>query len=102
MQRTTIKIAAATLLALLAGQVSAQGYFHGYRCTEDCSGHEAGYAWAERNGITDPDDCTGDSQSFIQGCMAYAEEHGSAWDDDEEAIESGDCEDEDEDGECDW
>lgn len=47
--------------------------FEGYECTEDCSGHEAGYAWAEENGITDPDDCGGNSQSFIEGCMAYTE-----------------------------
>jgi hypothetical protein len=45
-------------------------------CTEDCSGHEAGYAWAEDNGITDPDDCSGNSGSFIEGCQAYAEENG--------------------------
>lgn len=47
--------------------------FEGYECTEDCSGHEAGYAWAEENDITDPDDCGGNSQSFIEGCIAYAE-----------------------------
>ncbi|CAG2132296.1 hypothetical protein [Cupriavidus numazuensis] len=48
--------------------------FSGYDCTQDCSGHEAGYAWAEENGITDPDDCSGKSTSFIEGCQAYAEE----------------------------
>jgi hypothetical protein len=50
--------------------------FHGYRCTRDCSGHQAGYEWAEDNGITDMDDCEGNSQSFIEGCQAYAEEQG--------------------------
>jgi len=49
--------------------------FHGYDCTEDCSGHEAGYDWAEEKGITDPDDCGGNSNSFIEGCRAYAEEN---------------------------
>lgn len=48
--------------------------FHGEECTQDCSGHEAGYAWAKEHGITDPDDCGGNSQSFIEGCQAYAEE----------------------------
>lgn len=43
-------------------------------CTVDCSGHNAGYAWAEENGITDTYDCGGNSQSFIEGCQAYAEE----------------------------
>jgi hypothetical protein len=50
--------------------------FHGYDCTVDCSGHEAGYQWAEDHGIDDPEDCGGNSNSFIEGCRAYAEEHG--------------------------
>lgn len=45
----------------------------GYECTEDCGGHEAGYDWAEEKGIDDPDDCGGNSNSFIEGCMSYAE-----------------------------
>jgi hypothetical protein len=47
---------------------------HSYDCTQDCSGHDAGYQWAEENGITDPDECDGNSESFIEGCQAYAEE----------------------------
>ena len=43
-------------------------------CTEDCSGHEAGYEWAQDNGIEDPDDCGGNSNSFIEGCVTYAKE----------------------------
>ena len=50
----------------------AQGYFHGYPCTDDCSGHEAGYNWAEKKSIENPDDCDGNSNSFIEGCKAYA------------------------------
>lgn len=46
--------------------------FYGYACKTDCSGHKAGYAWAERKSITDPDDCGGKSQSFIEGCRAFA------------------------------
>lgn len=49
--------------------------FGGYDCTEDCSGHEAGYEWAENNGIYDLDDCGGNSNSFIEGCMSYVEEN---------------------------
>lgn len=49
--------------------------FHGYPCTEDCSGHEAGYNWAEQHGIEDPGDCDGNSDSFVEGCQAYAAEH---------------------------
>lgn len=48
--------------------------FNGYDCTSDCSGHEAGYNWAERKGITDPGNCGGNSRSFIEGCQSYAEE----------------------------
>jgi hypothetical protein len=44
-----------------------------YGCTGDCSGHEAGVAWAEENDIRDPGDCDGRSDSFIEGCQAYAE-----------------------------
>lgn len=39
------------------------------------SGHEAGYEWAAENDITEPSDCGGNSQSFIEGCEAYAEEN---------------------------
>lgn len=50
-------------------------------CTEDCSGHEAGFNWAEENGITDPSDCGGKSDSFIEGCEAYANEQTMEEDD---------------------
>lgn len=51
--------------------------FAGRRCTQDCSGHRAGYESAEEKGITDPDQCGGKSQSFIEGCQAYADEQQS-------------------------
>lgn len=43
-------------------------------CTDDCSGHEAGYRWAEDNDIMDRDDCDGRSNSFNEGCEQYVEE----------------------------
>lgn len=49
-----------------------------YGCTQDCSGHDAGYAWAQDNDVSDPDDCGGDSQSFIEGCRAYGEAYQEA------------------------
>lgn len=49
--------------------------FNGYDCTDDCSGHEAGYNWAEENGIYDENDCGGNSNSFIEGCISYTEEN---------------------------
>ncbi|MCL6684467.1 hypothetical protein [Sphingomonas alba] len=42
-------------------------------CTDDCSGHDAGFEWAKENGVTDPADCGGESQSFQEGCEAYGE-----------------------------
>jgi hypothetical protein len=66
--------AVATILVMTTAAAPAQT-FHGYLCTEDCSGHEAGYGWAEQNDIEDPSDCRGNSNSFIEGCQAYATEH---------------------------
>jgi hypothetical protein len=43
-----------------------------YGCTDDCSGHEAGFEWAKENGVTDGS-CYGDSVSFQEGCHAYGE-----------------------------
>lgn len=65
-------IVVALLMALCAAAAHAET-FKGYECTKDCSGHRAGYAWAERKGIKDPEQCTGKSQSFVEGCKAYAE-----------------------------
>lgn len=63
--------------------------FGGYECTEDCSGHKAGYEWAEENGITDESDCSGNSSSFNEGCQAYVEDpdRGSDTDDDGSYLE---------------
>jgi hypothetical protein len=50
--------------------------FDSYNCiTSDCSGHEAGYNWAEKKGISDSNDCGGNSNSFIEGCKAYVDEN---------------------------
>lgn len=45
-------------------------YFRGYKCTQDCSGHIAGYNWAIENGLTGPHECGGRSNSFIEGCTS--------------------------------
>ncbi len=58
--------------------VYSSSTFMGYRCIADCSGHEAGYEWAEENNIDDPDDCGGNSDSFIEGCKAYADDQQAA------------------------
>lgn len=54
---------------------SGYNTFNGYDCTENCSGHEAGYEWAEENDISDEYDCDGNSNSFNEGCTSYVEEN---------------------------
>lgn len=51
--------------------------FNGYECIDDCSGHEAGYEWAEENGITqdDVDNYSGNSNSFMEGMQSYVDEN---------------------------
>jgi hypothetical protein len=49
-------------------------YFNGKACTDDCSGHVAGFSWAEERGISKEAGCEdGKSISFIEGCEAYVE-----------------------------
>jgi len=57
------------------------------QCTEDCSGHDAGFEWAREHDVTDATECSGDSQSFVEGCEAYASAHEEA---SEEELESED------------
>ena len=70
-------------MALDCGVSDVWAGFHGYTCTDDCSGHEAGCDWAERHDIEDPNDCGGHSDSFIEGCQAYAIEHQEGLQEDE-------------------
>ena len=46
--------------------------FHGYACGDDCTGHQEGYAWASAHNIDNPMDCRGTSETFIEGCRAFA------------------------------
>lgn len=80
------------LVVVAAARSSAQD-FNGYPCTVDCSGHEAGYEWADRKGIDSIDDCGGSSNSFIEGCQAYVEEQqrsDRADSDNDEAVQDAD------------
>jgi hypothetical protein len=45
--------------------------FHGYACTEGCLSHQQGYGWASAHGISNPNDCHGTSETFIEGCRAF-------------------------------
>lgn len=61
------------ILVSLSGVAHAET-FHGFACTRDCSGHKAGYGWAQSKGIEARAGCTGNSRSFREGCLAYVEE----------------------------
>jgi len=54
----------------------AERSFLGYECEEPaCEAHKAGFAWADRWGITDPLACdTAGLAGFEQGCRAFAED----------------------------
>jgi hypothetical protein len=48
--------------------------YKGYRCTKDCGGHKAGYAWAKSKGINRVDQCPTDvNNSFWEGCKSCAQ-----------------------------
>lgn len=78
----------AMVLLMLGGTTASADTFDGYECTDDCSGHQAGYDWAEENDIDDEDSCDTPSQSFNEGCQSYVQ-GGSG-------IASSDDDDEDE------
>lgn len=42
-------------------------------CNGDCSGHQAGYEWAQENSISSDSDCDGNSNSFNEGCVNYVD-----------------------------
>ena len=51
-----------------------RAWSRGYSCTTDCSGHEAGWNWSEAREISSPENCHGNSASFVEGCEAFARE----------------------------
>jgi hypothetical protein len=62
-----------TILVLLFFALAAESQaFKGNKCTIDCEGHAAGYAWVKHNGVTDVSECSGSkSQSFYEVFVAY-------------------------------
>lgn len=46
--------------------------FLGYACDADCEPQKAGFAWAERHGISSPLACAAVEAGFEAGCRAYA------------------------------
>lgn len=91
LSQPTSAIALLFLFSAASPTIASDRQFGGYDCTQDCSGHAAGYRWAERKGITDASECPlrGGATSFYEGCLAYTEDpaRGADEDDDEEEIE---------------
>lgn len=74
--------------------------FDGYVCTDDCSGHQAGYEWAEQHDIDDESSCSTASPSFNEGCESYVNGGAgsiTADDEDDDELWSDDDEDEEDD-----
>lgn len=85
-------VSALLAIGMLTGFSPAQAQtFNGYGCTIDCSGHEAGYDWAQKKNLNSIYDCSGNSNSFVEGCRSFFEEQeddgygSSLYDDDSES-----------------
>jgi hypothetical protein len=89
------KVLIGGVLFIFATTPSLARSFGGYECTVDCSGHKAGYEWAEAKDISDEESCEAilrrwpNQNSFYEGCLAYVEDpaRGADEDDDGDEIE---------------
>jgi hypothetical protein len=91
-QRIFVAALAATVVAVIGLSAPANAReFGGHECTDDCSGHVAGYRWAEAKNITNESDCplNGNATSFYEGCLVYVEDpdRGADEDDDGDPID---------------
>lgn len=91
---STMRRCAALLAILALGFVDAanaqERAFGGFDCTDDCSGHSAGYKWADRHSIDDESDCPfGNSPSFHEGCIAFTQDPGRGADQDDDGNDVG-------------
>ena len=72
-----------------AGSVSADS-FGGNACLSNCSGHQAGYQWAQQHDIEDGSSCSGNSSSFNEGCRTFIEENSNSSDAADQADDASD------------
>jgi hypothetical protein len=85
MRASGITTAVLSCAAAMFAWTASAATFGGYECTEDCSGHAAGYKWAEEKGLEDPDSCpTGHGNSFYEGCLAHSEDPSRGADEDDD------------------
>jgi hypothetical protein len=78
--RTYMVLFVVVLSLAMGATARAQGRtYGGFECTDDCSGHAAGYKWANEHNIEDEANCPeSNSQSFHEGCIAYTQEPNRA------------------------
>lgn len=77
-------------IALVSPASPQDRTFGDFDCTDDCSGHSAGYKWADKHSIDNEDDCpAGNSQSFHEGCIAYSRDPYNDPDADDQGNEAG-------------
>jgi hypothetical protein len=83
-------LALSVAMLMCFGEANAKE-FGGYDCSDDCSGHAAGYRWAEAHAIASESGCPlrGGATSFYEGCLVYVEDpnRGADEDDDGDEIE---------------
>jgi hypothetical protein len=79
-------IIVSTLAMLIMASEAHAREFGGYDCSDDCSGHAAGYRWAETNSIKAERDCPlrGGAVSFYEGCLVYVEDPSRGADEDDD------------------
>jgi hypothetical protein len=65
--------ALSVIIGLASAAYTYANSFDAYQCSGDCSGHQAGYDWAEQNQIDDESSCSTPSNSFNEGCASYVE-----------------------------
>ena len=72
MRAYIVALAVFSTFAFVHAANSQDRTFGDFDCTDDCSGHAAGYKWAAQHGIDNENDCPyGNSQSFHEGCIAH-------------------------------
>ena len=53
-------------------------------CPDECSGHDAGYAWAQSQRIEGYHQCQGPDPGFLEGCTAYVHDRHEEQENEEE------------------
>ena len=90
MSASSSMVTAALAIVICTSASAWARTFGGFECTDDCSGHAAGYKWAQEHDIDEEDLCpAGNSMSFHEGCIVYVREptRGADEDDDAEPID---------------